>query len=229
MSLRPKLSLALGLFALTAVVAVPFQATAQDILADPVRTDDERARDAGSKPLEVYAFWGIEPGMTVVDLMPGGGYNTVLLSKVVGDAGHVYAGPPRGDALANRLAAASLSNVHVIAGPGEIEAGSADAMITVRNMHDLGDRAAGFLAECHAGLKAGGILGVVDARTNKDGYDSETHRINQQMVIDLVTAAGFELVDTSEMLANPDDDFGTWEGAAGRTSTDRMVLKFRKS
>jgi predicted methyltransferase len=208
---------------------VPVAASAQEsILADSARSDDERGRDAGSKPLEVYAFWGIEHGMTVADLMPGGGYNTFILSKLVGEHGKVYAGPDRRGGLATRLEGSPLANVEIIGGTGDVPANSLDAAVTVRNMHDLGDNAAGFLAGVLAALKPGGVLGVVDARTNMDGYDSETHRINQQMVIDIATAAGFEFVESSEMLANADDDFGSWEGASGRTSTDRMVLKFRK-
>jgi predicted methyltransferase len=207
----------------------PVAASAQEsILADAARSDDERARDAGSKPLEVYAFWGIEAGMTVADLMPGGGYNTFILSNLVGDQGKVYAGPDRRGGLATRLEANPLANVEIIASPGDLPANSLDVAVTVRNVHDLGDNAAGFLAACLAALKPGGVLGVVDARTNMDGYDGDTHRINQQMVIDLATAAGFEFVEASEMLANADDDFGKWEGASGRTNTDRMVLKFRK-
>lgn len=229
MTFRSKWGVALGALALMIAVASPASVTAQEsILDDASRSDAERERDAGSKPLEVYAFWGIESGMTVVDLMPGGGYNTYILSKVVGDSGKVYAGPNRDDNLANRLEANPLGNVEIIGGAGELEAESIDVMITVRNVHDLGDRAAGFLEACLAALKPGGIFGVVDTRTDMDGYDSNTHRINQQMVVDMVTAAGFTLVDSSEMLANPDDDFGKWEGASGRTSTDRMVLKFQK-
>lgn len=229
MTFRSKWGVALGALALMIAVASPASVTAQEsILDDASRSDAERERDAGSKPLEVYAFWGIESGMTVVDLMPGGGYNTYILSKVVGDSGKVYAGPNRNDNLANRLEANPLGNVEIIGGAGELEAESIDVMITVRNVHDLGDRAAGFLEACLAALKPGGILGVVDARTDMDGYDSNTHRINQQMVVDMVTAAGFKLVDSSEMLANPDDDFAKWEGASGRLSMDRMVLKFQK-
>ena len=226
MALRSKL-LPMAALAAVLALAVPGTALTQDVLSAPGRTDDERARDAGSKPLEVYAFWGIEPGMTVVDFIPGGGYNTVLLAHLVGEAGKVYAGPTRNDALANRLAANPLPNV-MQGGLGDVPAGSADVIITVRNMHDLGDRAGAALAAAMTALKPGGVFGVVDARTNKDGYDESTHRINQQMVIEMVTAAGFEFVESSEMLANPNDDFGTWEGSTGRTNTDRMVLKFRK-
>jgi len=78
-----------------------------------------------------------------------------------------------------------------------------------------------------AALKPGGILGVVDARTNMEGYDSNTHRISQKMMVDMVTAAGFVLVDSSEMLANDDDDFGD-SRRGSRFEIDRMVLKFQK-
>jgi len=228
MTSRSKWGVALGALALVAVVAVPAYASAQDILDDPARAEGERERDAGSKPLEVYAFWGIESGMIVADLMPGGGYNTFILSKLVGDSGKVYAGPDRRGGLAERLAANPLDNVEIIGTASELAAESVDVMVTVRNMHDLGDGAGGFLEACIAALKPGGILGVVDARTNKDGYDGDTHRISQAMMVEIVTAAGFTLVESSEMLANPDDDFGKWEGASGRTQTDRMVLKFQK-
>lgn len=220
-------------FGLTVVAAVGFAGgllAQQSILDDPTRPAQERERDAGSKPLEVYAFFGVQSGMTVLDLMPGGGYNTVILSKVVGDQGTVYAGPDRRGRLAERLAAAPLANVTLIEGVDSIPADSLDVIVTVRNVHDL--EARGTAAEAYvsylAALKPGGIFGVVDARTPKEGFDSETHRINQQTVIDHVTAAGFELVETSEMLANPNDDFGMSESGGGRWSIDRMVLKFAK-
>jgi len=95
-TLRSDWGAALGALALIVAVASPLSASAQEaILDDPARAEGERERDAGSKPLEVYAFWGIESGMTVADMMPGGGYNTFILSKLVGDSGKVYAGPDR--------------------------------------------------------------------------------------------------------------------------------------
>lgn len=214
-----------------AVVAVAIASLGfaqQDILNDPSRPDAERARDAGSKPLEVYAFFGVEAGMTVVDLMPSAGYNTYILAPLVGSSGKVYSGTNRGEALAERLATNPLPNVQLIAGYEEIPANSVDVMITIRNMHHVvgGARETSTLAAFLAALKPGGIFGVVDARTTMDGYDSDTHRINQQMVIDAVVAAGFEFVESSEILANPDDDISQSSGE--RYEIDRLTLKFRK-
>jgi predicted methyltransferase len=230
MQSRSVLSLC-ALLVVALLVVVPATLALQSSpLDDPRRTDEDRARDAGSRPLEVYAFFGIEPGMTVVDLMPGGGYNTLILSNMMGDSGKLYAGPDRRGGLAGRIESAGIDNVTVITGIGDIPAGTVDVILTVRNIHDLElnmDTAPVYAAYLQA-LKPGGVFGVVDARTTKDGADGDTHRINQAYVIERVTAAGFELVETSEMLANPDDDFSTWEGQSGRTQTDRMVLKFRR-
>lgn len=231
MTPRNVLSLCALLVVLGLVVAVPASVALQSsALDDPRRTDEDRARDAGSKPLEVYGFFGIEPGMTVVDLMPGGGYNTHILSNMMGDSGNLYAGPDRRGGLAARIESAGLDNVTVITGIGDIPAGSVDVILTVRNLHDLElnmDTAPVYAAYL-AALKPGGIFGVVDARTTKEGADDGTHRINQDYVIEKVTAAGFELVEASEMLANPGDDYSKWEGQGERTQVDRMVLKFRR-
>src|ERR1044071_2813578 len=42
-------------------------------VADSARPEQDRALDAGRRPVESLAFAGLEPGMTVVDLMPGAG------------------------------------------------------------------------------------------------------------------------------------------------------------
>lgn len=228
MALRRTRSPLILLAAIVAVAAVGF--AQESILNDPARPAEERARDAGTKPLELYAFFGVEAGDTVADLMPGGGYNTYILSKLVGGNGKVYSGPDRRGAVAQRLESSPLSNVELIAGFDGLPAGGVDVIITVRNVHDLVGRgpATATFEQWLAALKPGGFLGVVDARTNMEGFDSSTHRINQQMVIDNITAAGFELVETSEMLANPGDDLSSRAETGNRYDIDRMVLKFRR-
>lgn len=214
-----------------AVAVASFGFAQQNILDDPSRPPEERARDAGTKPVQLYAFWGIESGMTVADMMPGGGYNTYILTRLVGPSGKVYTGPDRrGAPMAARLAANPLANTTLIASYDEMPAGSVDVIITVRNMHDLinGGNEAAALAQWMTALKPGGILGVVDARTTKPGFDGTTHRINEQTVIDAVTAAGFELVESSDLLANPSDDIESRAETGNRYDIDRMTLKFRK-
>ncbi len=219
---------ALAMVVSVAIVSLGF--AQQDILNDPARPDAERARDAGTKPLELYAFFGVESGSTVADLMPGGGYNTYILSKLVGSGGKVYAGPDRRGNLATRVEGDGLSNVELIAGFDAMPAGGVDVIITVRNVHDLINRgnATDPARQWLTALKPGGILGVVDARTPKPGFDGSTHRVNQDTVIEQITAAGFVLVEASEMLANSDDNFDESAETGNRYEIDRMTLKFRK-
>ncbi|MDE0008899.1 MAG: hypothetical protein OXS50_11530 [Gammaproteobacteria bacterium] len=74
--------------------ALPAAADLAEELAAPSRSEEDRARDAGRRPAEVIAFLGIEPGMTIMDLVASGGWYTEVLSIAVGDGGTVYAQNP---------------------------------------------------------------------------------------------------------------------------------------
>ncbi len=228
-----------GLFLL--VVVGSATAVQQEILDDPHRTDAERARDAGSKPLEVYAWLGIEAGMTVGDLIPAAGYNTFLLAKVVGPTGTVLAAGTNEQGkqgLEARFADAGIENVEVLESMAGIADNSVDAYICVRNVHDMlipsvaeqyGMQPDPILGTAFASLKPGGIFGVIDARTNAEGVDEDTHRINERAVIEAMESYGFEYVGSSELLADPNDDHSSASfGGDGRYTLDRMLLKFRK-
>jgi predicted methyltransferase len=225
------------------------------ILNHPARSDDDHYRDAGIKPLELYAFLGIEPGMNVADLMPGGGYNTALISQIVGGDGGVTAvlrPSPTDDAervqrgrdgLEERMAPFELTNLSIVADPTAFADGSVDLLLTVRNYHDLGlaaDRIAA-LPEYLRILSPGGIFAVVDAYTDKpDERDESVHRINDELTKSEITGAGFEFVEGSDMLMNPDDtfDFDGRERAGERGATEdapihryyvsRFAHKYRK-
>ena len=69
-------------------------------VADSARPAEDTQRDADRKPAETLAFAGVKPGDTVLELVPGKGYYTRLLSAVVGPKGRVYAvtSPPKPDA-----------------------------------------------------------------------------------------------------------------------------------
>ena len=85
---------ALALVAPAGLVSPPAQAQQAagpiaTALADPLRPEADAARDALRKPGEIISFAGVEPGMTVIEYAPGGGYYTRLLSRVVGPEGKV--------------------------------------------------------------------------------------------------------------------------------------------
>src|SRR5258708_3398210 len=50
----------------------------------------DKALDAGRKPDQIMAFYGIKPGMKVADIFAEGGYMTELYARIVGPTGTVY-------------------------------------------------------------------------------------------------------------------------------------------
>src|SRR5277367_3476652 len=56
----------------------------------PDRPAADKALDAGRRPDQIMAFYGIKPGMKVADIFAGGGYMTELFARVVGRSGTVY-------------------------------------------------------------------------------------------------------------------------------------------
>lgn len=220
-------------------------------VADAGRSDADRARDAGRKPAAVMEFFGITPGMDVLDMFSGGGYYTEMLSTVVGDEGSVIAHSNQayaqfvGEEATNRYANSRLANVDILMAENdalEMPDGMFDAIMMVLAYHDIYyvspengwpkiDGPA-LVAELFAALKPGGIVGVVDHYA-ATGAPSETgntlHRIDPQIVIDGMESAGFVLESRSDELRNPDDDHSQNMAAPGiRGKTDRFVFRFRK-
>jgi predicted methyltransferase len=210
------------------------------ILADPIRTEADRARDSDRRPAELVAFAGVGPGDTVAELAPGGGYFTRILSGVVGPNGTVYAMAGRASPVLEELARARPNVVVTVAQPGTIPVPEpVDVVWTTLNYHDFknqtvgaGDGAAAINAAAFAALKPGGTYLVVDHDTAPGAGASQTstlHRIESALVRREVEAAGFELDAESDLLRHPADDHSLKVQETGiRGKTDQFVLKFRK-
>jgi predicted methyltransferase len=203
------------------------------------RTDTDHDRDSYNKPAELFAFWGLKDGMRVMDLYPGDGYTTQLISQIVGPRGKVvgFASYDH-EHFDKRMKPLNLTNVEETVMPepegfgdeltkalAALPAASFDAVITIRNYHDL-KKPAEALAALKRILKPGGVLGIADSRTST-GRDEPTHRIAEDVIIREVTAAGFGLAGVSQMLSNPKDDYskGFWDA---RWIVDQSCLKFTR-
>jgi predicted methyltransferase len=230
-------------------------------IADPRRKESNRARDQYRHPLETLAFFGVAPDQTVVEVWPGAGWYAEILAPLVRDKGLYYgATPPKYREAIEKLVASDPARfdkvrltVLELGKPSEIAPpGSADMVLTFRNVHNLlmsGEAtAATAFADFYRALKPGGVLGVVDHRLPED-RDSALERtsgyIKRSTILRFATAAGFELVGESEINANPKDSAdwpkGVWtlppalrEGETDRAKylaigeSDRMTLKFVK-
>jgi predicted methyltransferase len=257
MRIRTLLTAAL-LAALPLSGALAKDAALAKAVASEHRSPNLVERDKYRHPQEVLEFAGIKPTMTVVEVSPGGGYWTEILGPYLKDKGTYYtAVSARAMENWNKKLAdnkAHWGDVKVTEfGRGSYDiapAGSADLVITSRNVHNWMGQ--GFSEEAfgafYKALKPGGTLSVEEHRAPADqpqdpkaanGYVREDHTIA------LAEKAGFKLVARSEALANPKDtkDWpkGVWTlpptlqlGEQDRAKyqaigeADNFLLKFQK-
>ena len=213
-------------------------------VADSARPAEDKQRDADRKPAETLAFAGVKPGETVVELAPGKGYYTRLLSAAVGAKGKVYAvtSPPKPDKPPPPVQAIAAdphySNVTVIMQPiKEVKLPEGvDLVWTSQNYHDFHNipdvDVATINRDVFASLKSGGTYFVLDhaAEAGSGARDTNTlHRIDEETVKKEVTVAGFKFAGESDILRNKDDPHTAKVfDAEIRGHTDQFVLKFKK-
>ncbi|MBI4291231.1 MAG: methyltransferase domain-containing protein [Betaproteobacteria bacterium] len=141
----------------------------------------------------------LRTGMVVADVGAGKGQLTLALAAAVGSAGHVFSSeidPTRLRALREAVAEAGLSNVTVVEAKiseSGLPAGCCDAIVLRRVYHHLTDPAA-INASLMRALRPGGLLAVIDIPPPFFFLDRSTLGIAPQIVIDEVTASGFEML-----------------------------------
>jgi predicted methyltransferase len=235
-------------------------------VASPDRQPTAVARDPARHPVEELTFMGLAQSQTVVELWPGGGYWTDILGPYLAPHGHLYVALPKAGVDADEdtgvvrwrkrftsQPARYGTIIQTTLGPGEFDIappGSADLVLTFRNLHNWmdGGYAREALAACYRALKPGGIFGIEEHRGRNDRPQdpkAENGYVRQDYTIALAQQVGFELIGSSEMLANPRDtkDWvdGVWtlpptlsQGDKDREryiaigEADNFVLKFRK-
>lgn len=185
------------------------------------RSAENRARDAYRHPAQTLAFFGLKPGMTVVEVLPGGGWYTEILAPAVGPEGRLMlavSSDPRAAAgtarLREKLAAKPAlyrnATVTSMTAGSVAPAGGADMVLTFRNIHSImgaGVAQQTFQSYFRA-LKPGGVLGVVQHRL-PEGRTQDPKAgsgyVKQSEVIRMAKAAGFTLAAASEINANKKD------------------------
>lgn len=237
--------------------------TLEEAVSSNYRSLENKQRDKYRHPEETLNFFGLTPEMTVVEVAPGKGWYMEILAPLLTKEGRYIMATPIADkpyAKANdelinawRLQFPKAKIETVIFSPPKTvtfpKNGIADMVVTFRNVHNWiaaqGEIEA--FSAFYKVLKPGGILGIVEHRAfpsqedllEKNGY------VREQDVIELAAKAGFKLVATSEINANPNDtkDYpeGVWTlpptlklGDKNREKylaigeSDRMTLKFMK-
>jgi predicted methyltransferase len=237
------------------------------ILAGNQRTAADRARDAYRHPKQTLLFFGIRPQTRVLQSWPESGWYTKIIAPLVRPKGQYDAGVIASDPGSRFIQARLASYRELLAsrpdlygrvkvvtlpldGEDVVPPGTVNMVLSFRDLHEwmaLGD-AQQALATIYRALTPGGVFGVVDNRGDpklpqdpraKNGY------VRQDYAIRLIEAAGFRLVATSEVNANPKDTknypCGVWAlppdyrlGNIDRAKyeaigeSDRFTLKFVK-
>lgn len=227
-------------------------------------------RDIYRHPAQTLAFFGLKPDQTVIEITPGGGWYSEILAPYLREQGRYIAAVvnpaavPEGKGRQYQQRARETLQRKFVASPAQFDKvgfvaydpakpvfgpeGSADMVLTFRNVHNwrMAGQAEGMFKGFYKVLKSGGVLGVVEHRATGDVADDDrSGYVGVQQVIALAQSAGFKLVGTSEVNANPNDtkDYpgGVWtlpptnrHDAADDAryqaigESDRMTLKFIK-
>ena len=201
------------------------------------RSDANKARNQYRHPAQTLAFFGIEDGMTVMEIWPGGGWYTEILAPAMRDHGKLiiatwdpeiegqpayrYELPKKmEEVFANHPEVYDQVAFEYFSPPGSPSLGQAesiDVVVTFRNTHGWvnGGLAQDIFNEFARVLKPGGLLGVVQHRADDDADPAVTAKkgyVSEQAVKKLAVNAGFEFEDSSEINANPGDSKDHPEG-----------------
>jgi predicted methyltransferase len=232
---------ALLLITATAAQAKPEAAAAdselQAAIASQDRPEADRPRDRYRHPLQTLSFFGIKPGMTVVEIAPGGGWYSEILAPYLRDSGHYYAAasatslPTSTDKTKQavaKFAAHFAANSAYYGKPVITEfqpplrvdiapAGSADLVVSFRNVHNwiASDTELAAFQSFFTALKPGGTLGIVEHR-GKPGETVDEMKnsgyVSEAYVKTLAQQAGFRFVASSPINNNPKDSKNYPEG-----------------
>ena len=220
----------------------------QAAMQSEIRSEQEKDRDDNRLPIKTLEFLRLEDDMTVVELVPGGGWYTKILGPVLADRGQLYVGlgtrrvPPLLEEYSE------LSGVKILSVdakfvpadiPGLFELGefslgidNVDMVLTFRNLHNFTLPSRQHINKAvFDALRPGGLYGIVDhtRRHNEPANPENWRRLDPVLVIKEIQDAGFELADFSGLHYRPDDELRYEVGrktVAG--NTDRFTMVFKK-
>lgn len=224
--------LLVGVF--TASAAVQAADPLQTILASDYRSAENKARDQYRHPAESLQFFGLQPGMNVLEIWPARGWYTEILAPFLKEQGaltiarHRHNDGSIDDAkkihwarLADKLDQEIQKHPSYFGKvtslefdpPGMMFLGGVnryDMVISCRNAHIWNEQ--GYLLDVfrsfYDALKPGGILAMEEHRSSTlSSISSRAGEgyLDEYYVISVAKEAGFELAARSEINANPKD------------------------
>jgi predicted methyltransferase len=212
-------------------------------LQGATRTPAETARDEiERRPVETLEFFGLREDMRVLELVPGAGWYTKILAPTLRGSGKLYVAIGTDTVVERVLNEPGFDEVEVLTlpdgmtlrelAPFNFTVDDLDMVLTFRNLHNMDAQSRAHLNDAvFDSLRAGGLYGVIDHTRRHLEADTRENgrRLDPVLVIREIQAAGFELVDFSDLHASVADDLTLEVGHETVTGrTDRFTLLFRK-
>ncbi|MFH1654579.1 MAG: methyltransferase domain-containing protein [Pseudomonadota bacterium] len=150
-------------------------------------------------PDKIVSEFGVGEGMSVADFGSGAGYFTILLGRLVGENGRVYALDVQETALDSvriKARAIGLKNIEMARANLEVAGGSglsdnSQDMVLLANILFQSDKKAEIIREAKRILKNGGRIILIDWRLGTGGFGPpDEMRINETAMCDLVAEEG---------------------------------------
>ncbi|PHS13541.1 MAG: hypothetical protein COA86_16955 [Kangiella sp.] len=237
-----KILLSFSIFLIFISPASSFESSIYEkAISHPLRPKADLKQDDSRKPLLILPFSMIKAGSKVLEIGAGGGYTTELVSRVIGESGHIYAETLsqrriEGERLKNvtALRRHKLYQLPDVLEENLVNEGELDVVIIFFALHDVMMNPRidqnDFLSNIYKLLKTGGHFIVLDNSAEPNSGLSNTrklHRIGENFVKEKIESVGFKFDASSDVLRNPNDKLNqSWRSIKGKQ--DRFAFRFVK-
>ncbi len=199
------------------------------------RSIENKKRDKFRNPTETLNFFGINKNMKVLEIIPGRGWYTEIISSVMKGTNNFYVATYKKPSYAKEIITKIQKDFFIYFENnkdkfGEIksvlinedfqiisEDNYFDMILTFRNTHNFLDQKKSdeIFNSIYRSLKKGGILGIVQHRANESSeFKYNKGYVKESFLINYLESLGFKLLEKSEINANLKDlknyEKGVW-------------------
>ena len=189
-----------------------------------LRKNEHKIRDAYRNPLETLNFFGIKNNFTVLEILPGKGYYSEILSNYLSKNGDFivanfgsdhrnkylknlhdnYVSYFKGNENFGKIKITKFKENNYLE---QIKDNSLDMILTFRNSHNwlYNNQIENIYSSFNKKLKKNGILGVVQHRANTHNPNKKNGYIEENFLINLIESNNFKLLNQSSINNNPKD------------------------